>query len=142
MRPGCEDPFLRGIMDYIFEVNLKVRDYECDMQGIVNNAVYLSYLEHARHEYFASKGISFKEMIDRDIMAMVSRIEIDFKSSLRSGESFTIGLNVARRYAQIIFYQDIFTGDGKQKCVSARVELACKVNGKLTRCELLDRLVG
>jgi hypothetical protein len=34
------------VMEYIFELPFKVRDYECDIQGIVNNAVYQNYLEH------------------------------------------------------------------------------------------------
>ena len=33
---------------YIFETRLDVRDYECDIQGIVNNANYLHYTEHTR----------------------------------------------------------------------------------------------
>lgn len=32
----------------VFRIDLKVRDYECDLQGIVNNGVYFNYLEHAR----------------------------------------------------------------------------------------------
>ena len=31
---------------YIYELEMKVRDYECDLQGIVNNANYQHYLEH------------------------------------------------------------------------------------------------
>ena len=31
---------------YIFELKMKVRDYECDLQGIVNNANYQHYIEH------------------------------------------------------------------------------------------------
>ncbi len=37
--------------DYKFCLDFKVRDYECDMEGIVNNATYMNYLEHARHEF-------------------------------------------------------------------------------------------
>jgi len=33
------------MMDYQFKVDFEVRDYECDLQGIVNNAVYQNYLE-------------------------------------------------------------------------------------------------
>ena len=40
-----------------YTVKMSVRDYECDLQGIVNNAVYQNYLEHARHLYLQSKGI-------------------------------------------------------------------------------------
>ena len=28
---------------YIFETKMEVRDYECDIEGIVNNANYLHY---------------------------------------------------------------------------------------------------
>ena len=38
---------------------MKVRDYECDLQGIVNNANYQHYLEHTRHEFLLSTGVSF-----------------------------------------------------------------------------------
>jgi acyl-ACP thioesterase len=35
---------------YSFRLEFSVRDYECDLQGVVNNAVYQHYLEYARHE--------------------------------------------------------------------------------------------
>ena len=47
---------------YIYELKMKVRDYECDLQGIVNNANYQHYLEHTRHEFLTSTGVSFAEM--------------------------------------------------------------------------------
>jgi len=30
---------------YQYELDFTVRDYECDLQGIVNNSVYLNYFE-------------------------------------------------------------------------------------------------
>ena len=35
-------------MESVFEVVMTVRDYECDIQGIVNNAVYQNYLEQIK----------------------------------------------------------------------------------------------
>lgn len=58
--------------DYIFELNMKVRDYECDLQGIVNNANYQHYIEHTRHEFLLSKGISFADLHARGIDAVRS----------------------------------------------------------------------
>ena len=46
--------------NYIFETEMEVRDYECDIQGIVNNANYLHYTEHTRHLYLTSLGVSFE----------------------------------------------------------------------------------
>ena len=43
-------------MKYIFETKMEVRDYECDIQGIVNNANYLHYIEHTRHLFLRATG--------------------------------------------------------------------------------------
>ena len=47
---------------WIFGLGIKVRDYETDSQGIVNNANYLHYLEMTRHAFCEWRGFSFGEM--------------------------------------------------------------------------------
>jgi len=101
-------------------LTLQVRDYECDLQGVVNNAVYMNYLEHARHEFLKSRGIDFAEVTRRGVHLVIVRAEMDFKASLTSGDSF----EVRTRYQQesrlrFVFYQDIFRQSDQALMLSA-----------------------
>lgn len=128
------------MQEYKFEIELKVRDYECDIQGVVNNAVYQSYLEHARHEYLLTKANSFHELTEQGILLMVSRIEMDFKKSLASRDSFTVKLRTERQGVKLVFFQDIFRLSDNALCLKARVEVIAKINDRLSRGEIFDTL--
>lgn len=128
------------MQDYIFEIELKVRDYECDIQGVVNNAVYQSYLEHARHEYLLSKSGSFQELTNQGILLMVSRIEMDFKNSLTSRDIFAVKLRTEKEGLKLVFFQDIYRLSDDALCLKARVEVIAKINGRLSRGEIFDTL--
>ena len=94
---------------YQYKLDFTVRDYECDLQGIVNNAVYLNYFEHARHTFLMSKKIDFARLHSEGIDLVVSRVEVDFRFSLTSGDLFFVGLNILRDgRLRLIFDQDIF----------------------------------
>lgn len=106
----------------MFSIQLKVRDYECDMQGIVNNAVYQHYLEHARHEFLLAHGLSFARLTEEGILLVVKRIDIDYQSPLRSGDSFEVYCNTRRvsplRFA---FIQKIVRLPDQKPIVEAQV---------------------
>ena len=80
-----------------FRLEFEVRDYECDLQGVVNNAVYLNYLEHARHRYLQSVGIDFARLHQRGCDLVVTRLEVDYKGQLRSGDRFVVGTKMERQ---------------------------------------------
>lgn len=121
---------------YIYEMPLKVRDYEVDSQGIVNNANYLHYLEHTRHEFCQEKGVSFRDMQRDGIDPVVSKIEISYLTPLRLAETMTSRLWLERKGARFLFHQDIFNAAGKQ-VVKALVTIVALENGRLTRGEQL-----
>ena len=95
-------------MKYAYELKMKVRDYECDLEGIVNNANYQHYMEHTRHEFLLEAGLSFAEMHNRGIDAVVARITIRYKTPLRSRDEFLSCLNVKQEGLRYVFYQDIY----------------------------------
>lgn len=120
-------------MDYFFELPFKVRDYECDIQGVVNNSVYQNYLEHTRHEFLEHVGLNFSRMHDEGIDAMVIRVEIDYKFPLKSGDQFVCRLNTAREgNLKFVFYQDIYRLPDNKLIVKGKVTAAC-VNNKTGR---------
>ena len=73
-----------------------VRDYERDMQSVVNNSVYQNYLEHARHLLLKNTGLDFSELNDKGFLLTVIRVELDYKSPLVSGDRFRIDTTMER----------------------------------------------
>lgn len=79
-----------------FRLEFQVRDYELDIQGIVNNGVYFNYLEHARHEYLLAKGVDFAALAQDGIHLVVIRSELDYKAPLKSGDRFVVEVTTER----------------------------------------------
>ena len=125
---------------YIYELPMKVRDYECDLQGIVNNANYQHYLEHTRHEFLLSVGVSFAELHRQGVDPVVARISMAFKTPLRSGDEFLSKLYLKKEGIKYIFYQDIFRKSDGRVAVKSVVETVCVVGGRLSGSELFDKL--
>ena len=119
------------MVNYIFELKDKVRDYECDLQGIVNNANYQHYLEHCRHEFMLSHNVSFAELHDKGTDAVVARISMQFKVPLRSGDEYVSKLWIKKEGIKYVFMQDIFRSSDMKLCIRAKVDTVCLINGVL-----------
>lgn len=126
-------------MNYIYSLKMKVRDYECDLQGIVNNANYQHYTEHTRHEFLLSEGVSFAALHDRGIDAVVARLTMAFKTPLRSGDEFVSRLAIRKEGIKYVFIQDIFRLPDEKPVLRSTVETVCLVDGRLSACDELDR---
>jgi acyl-CoA thioester hydrolase len=114
-----------------FFLEFKVRDYECDIQGVVNNANYQHYLEHARHEFLLLKGISFAKLHEEGIDLIVSRIEIDYKYPLRSRDSFIVTVDIQREgNVRLAFIQNIYRIPDKKLIAHGKVTGVSTKNGK------------
>lgn len=118
---------------YTYELQMKVRDYECDIQGIVNNSVYQNYLEHARHEFLLANNVSFADLHNRGIDAVVARVEMAFKTPLRPGDEFVVKLYVAKEGFKYVFHQAIYRKSDMKLSIKARVDTVVLVDGKLTQ---------
>ena len=119
---------------YIFTLEIGVRDYELDSEGIVNNALYLHYLEHTRHAFVTQEGIPFGSLTRDGLIPVVRRLEIDYHTPLRSGDVMLSRLWIERKGARFIFYQDIFRKGDDALVVSAVVTIVCmEKDGRINR---------
>lgn len=118
--------------EYCFRMTMEVRDYELDTEAIVNNANYLHYMEHTRHQFCARSGVSFMDLQRRGIMAVVRKIDIEYLESLRSGETFVSALWLERKGPRFIFHQDILKTTG-ELVTTACVTCVMIRDGKLSR---------
>lgn len=125
---------------YIYELNMKVRDYECDLQGIVNNANYQHYLEHTRHEFLTSTGLSFARLHEEGIDPVVARLTMAFKTPLHSGDEFVSKLYLRKEGIKYVFYQDIFRLPDLKVAIKATVETVCVIKGRLSASPLFDEV--
>jgi acyl-CoA thioester hydrolase len=124
-----------------FSITLRVRDYECDMQGVVNNANYQHYLEHARHEFLKTIGLDFAKLNEEGILLVVKRIEMDYHFPLRSGDECEVSCQLERiSPLRFGFVQQIIRTSDQKPIISARI-IGTSINrqGRPFLPEVLDK---
>lgn len=129
-------------MEYIFETKMLVRDYECDIEGIVNNANYLHYTEHTRHLFLKQCSLSFAEMHRRGTDAVVARMNLQYKVPLRCDDEFVSCLALRKEGLRYIFYHDIYRATDDRLCFRSTVEVVCLVGGRLANSPDYDRALA
>ena len=131
------------MLETMFSVEITVRDYECDQQGIVNNAVYLNYLQHARHEFGRSVGLDWLQLSEQGIDLVLSRAELDYLLPLRPGMSIRVTAKPVRKGKfRFYFEQEIIVLPDEKPAVKALMTVACIVDGRPAAPPELDRWFG
>lgn len=125
-------------MRYIYETRMMVRDYECDIEGIVNNANYLHYTEHTRHLFLKQCGLSFAEMHRRGVDAVVARMNLQYKVPLRCDDEFVSRLALRKEGLRYVFFQDIYRASDEKLCFKGVIDVVCLVDGRLAASEEYD----
>ncbi|WP_321275850.1 thioesterase family protein [Thiomicrorhabdus indica] len=128
----------------MFSIELKVRDYECDLQGVVNNAIYQHYMEHARHEFLHSINVNFAELAANKIDLMVLKAELEYKAPLKPGDDFYITVELVResriKYA---FVQNLYRKTDDQLMVKSKfIGVAVNAKGRPMAFEPFDGLLS
>ncbi|GAX80793.1 hypothetical protein CEUSTIGMA_g8229.t1 [Chlamydomonas eustigma] len=94
----CQEGSSMGLFDVngVFRLLMDVRDSELDQFGVVNNAVYSSYIQHARHEAFASLGFQIESLTSRGGALALANLSLSFLSPLSSRDKFEVSVWVEK----------------------------------------------
>lgn len=119
---ASDSPLSSSSEPAVHRLPMSVRDYELDVQGVVNNAVYQNYFEHARHSFLRDAGINFVGLHKAGIDAVVHKIEIQYKKPLQADDAFIIKTKVrAQGGVRFIFEQEIERASDSAMMTKARV---------------------
>jgi acyl-CoA thioester hydrolase len=128
-------------MDYVFEMEMMVRDYECDIQGIVNNSVYQNYLEHCRHEFLHEVGVNFIQMHNDGVDAVVTKVELNYKYPLMPRDVFVMKLGMHKEgRVRFVFDQAIYRKVDNQLILEGQVTGVLTRNGRPIAPTLFDEV--
>lgn len=106
-----------------FVLEFRVRDYELDQYGVVNNAVYQNYLEHTRHEFLLSVGVDPASVAAAGRSLALSQLHIRYLAPLRSRDAFHVRLTVSRLTgARVEFHQIVLRMPKKETVAEAWAE--------------------
>lgn len=125
-----------------FSMSMEARDHECDIQGVVNNAHYQHYFEHARHRYLLDHKIDFAQLAKQGINLMVAKIEIEYKASIRAHDQFRVTVNPHRASRlKVCFEQSIFSlKDNALLAIAHTTVITANQDNKPMRKSPLDSL--
>jgi acyl-CoA thioester hydrolase len=75
---------------YPLRAMIRVRTYELDSFGHVNNAVYLNYMEEARSEYLKQMGLSFHDFAQLGVQIVIAESYVKYLVPARYGDTVAV----------------------------------------------------
>ncbi|MEU5310940.1 acyl-CoA thioesterase [Streptomyces sp. NPDC021562] len=73
-----------------YSVRVTVRGYETDVQGHLNQAVYINYAEHARWSLLQAAGITQARLIGRGVGPVALETTIRYERELVAGDEVDV----------------------------------------------------
>ena len=127
----------------INETKIKVRFSEVDSVGFVWHGHYVKYIEDGRESWGKQFGFSYMDMYYNKFVAPIVKVDIDYKSPLKTGDEAIITTEyVYTKAAKLVYNFTITnakTGNIVIKAKTIQIFMDLKENLMLTNPEFVDK---
>jgi acyl-CoA thioester hydrolase len=103
---------------------IKIYYHHTDCGGVVYYANYLNFLEEARTEFLAERGIEIEQLIRERSFFVVIRQEVDYKSPSGYGDTLEIDTQIKGVTGVRLSLEHTIKKDGLTLVAQARTTLA------------------
>ena len=109
---------------------------DTDAGGVIYYANYLRYFEKSWFEYLAARGLSLLDWHDKGIFFIIKRVEVDYISTARYGETIQVQTDVSEvTRASFTFHHRVILKDSGRLICEGKNQMVCiSAEGKLQRC--------
>lgn len=108
----------------------KVLYRDCDMMGVVNNAVYVHLMEDARVDALSQLGLEYKGMEANGFAGPVLSLSVDYKNSARFGDEIEITVSFDRYTGARLFLSYTISEKGTGKLYATAKSEHCFIDLK------------
>lgn len=106
-------------------MKIKIYYHHTDCGGVVYYANYLAFLEEARTEFLAVKGLSIKELAEAGTLFVVARQEIDYKFPAAYGDILEVATDISATTGVRINFEHQIKNQKGQLIAKAKTVLVC-----------------
>ncbi len=130
------------IEGFKFNVQVRVRFVETDAQGIVNNSVYMTYLEVGRIEFLRKAGISVKDRLKYGIDFVLVEACIQYKSAATADDVLNIYVRLQEMKDRAFILEYVITqAEDNDRIVAKAHTVTVSINPATTKACMMPQTV-
>lgn len=103
------------------ELKLIVRPTEIDVNGHVNNAKYLEYLEWGREEWYEAGGLHYNKLLQEGFQTVTVNININYRKECVQNERLTVITEPEKAGNSSYVLKQTITNETNAVCIDAAV---------------------
>jgi len=108
------------------KLTFRVRYVECDPMGYLHHSNYLPFFEMGRTELLRLSGISYRELEERNVLFVVTKMTVNYKRPARYDDELELVTKIVRQtHVRIDHAYEMYNVATRELLCTAESTIAC-----------------